>query len=64
VEEAKSDDSSDIQSSIVNVNETEKVTVNVSANNSALPNCPDCEVGSLAFEEGCQKCYSCGYSKC
>ena len=64
VEAAKSDDSSDIQSSIANVNETEKVTVNVSANNSALPNCPDCEVGSLAFEEGCQKCYSCGYSKC
>tara|TARA_B100001250_G_scaffold414482_1_gene453154 strand:- start:9680 stop:12154 length:2475 start_codon:yes stop_codon:yes gene_type:complete len=64
VEETKLDNSSNIQSSIVNANETEKVTVNVTANNSALPNCPDCEVGSLAFEEGCQKCYSCGYSKC
>tara|TARA_B100000902_G_scaffold334264_1_gene333317 strand:- start:707 stop:2647 length:1941 start_codon:yes stop_codon:yes gene_type:complete len=63
--EGKSTDNSDnIQSSILNVEETEKVTVNVSANNSALPSCPDCEVGSLAFEEGCQKCYSCGYSKC
>jgi len=26
--------------------------------------CPECEQPSLAFEEGCQKCYSCGYSKC
>jgi len=25
--------------------------------------CPECE-SNLAFEEGCQKCYSCGYSKC
>ena len=26
--------------------------------------CPECGAGSLAFEEGCQKCYSCGYSAC
>ena len=25
--------------------------------------CPECP-STLAFEEGCQKCYSCGYSKC
>ncbi len=25
--------------------------------------CPDCS-GPLAHEEGCQKCYSCGFSKC
>ena len=25
--------------------------------------CPECQ-SSLAFEEGCQKCYSCGFSKC
>ena len=25
--------------------------------------CPECP-SILAFEEGCQKCYSCGYSKC
>ncbi len=25
--------------------------------------CPSCE-GTLAFEEGCCKCYSCGYSQC
>jgi len=26
--------------------------------------CPDCGSGSLAYEEGCRKCYSCGYSEC
>ena len=53
-----------IQSSMLNFGETEKVTVSVPGNNMPLPNCPDCDVGTLAFEEGCQKCYSCGYSKC
>jgi ribonucleoside-diphosphate reductase alpha chain len=26
--------------------------------------CPECKQPSLAHEEGCLKCYSCGYSKC
>jgi ribonucleoside-diphosphate reductase alpha chain len=26
--------------------------------------CPDCGVLALAYEEGCKKCYSCGYSEC
>ncbi len=26
--------------------------------------CPECGSGSLAYEEGCQKCYGCGYSAC
>ena len=26
--------------------------------------CPECGSGTLAFEEGCQKCYGCGYSRC
>lgn len=26
--------------------------------------CPKCGAGSLAYEEGCRKCYSCGYSEC
>lgn len=26
--------------------------------------CPECGVASYAYEEGCKKCYSCGYSEC
>ena len=26
--------------------------------------CPACDHGILAFEEGCSKCHSCGYSQC
>lgn len=26
--------------------------------------CPDCGVAALVYEEGCKKCYSCGYSAC
>jgi ribonucleoside-diphosphate reductase alpha chain len=26
--------------------------------------CPSCGTASFAFEEGCKKCYSCGYSEC
>lgn len=26
--------------------------------------CPACTVGTLSFQEGCQKCHSCGYSAC
>src|SRR5574337_913171 len=26
--------------------------------------CPDCGLATLVYEEGCQKCYSCGFSEC
>ncbi|MDO8429343.1 MAG: hypothetical protein Q7S88_01820, partial [Candidatus Daviesbacteria bacterium] len=26
--------------------------------------CPECGNAALVFEEGCKKCYSCGYSAC
>ena len=26
--------------------------------------CPKCGTGSFAYEEGCKKCYNCGYSEC
>lgn len=29
-----------------------------------LATCPDCGSSHLAFEEGCMKCHSCGYSAC
>jgi ribonucleoside-diphosphate reductase alpha chain len=38
-------------------------TVNVLAHVNKRT-CPDCGAPSLAFEEGCMKCYSCGFSKC
>jgi len=26
--------------------------------------CPDCGNATLVWEEGCQKCHSCGFSEC
>ena len=26
--------------------------------------CPKCGEATLVYEEGCKKCYSCGYSEC
>ncbi|MBI4380047.1 MAG: adenosylcobalamin-dependent ribonucleoside-diphosphate reductase [candidate division NC10 bacterium] len=26
--------------------------------------CPDCGLATVVYEEGCQKCYSCGFSEC
>lgn len=37
-------------------------TLEVSKNSFDL--CPTCGVASFAYEEGCKKCYSCGYSEC
>jgi ribonucleoside-diphosphate reductase alpha chain len=31
---------------------------------SFLGSCPDCGTGQLVYEEGCVKCYVCGYSEC
>lgn len=41
----------------------------ISANSSSMINknadlCPECGEATFVMEEGCQKCYSCGYSKC
>lgn len=34
------------------------------AGTSLFDLCPECGSGTLAYEEGCKKCYSCGYSEC
>lgn len=34
------------------------------ATTSLFDLCPECGSGTLAYEEGCKKCYSCGYSEC
>jgi ribonucleoside-diphosphate reductase alpha chain len=35
-----------------------------SASTSLFDICPECGSGSFAYEEGCKKCYACGYSEC
>src|SRR3989344_3772084 len=35
-----------------------------SSSTSLYDICPECGGGSLAYEEGCRKCYSCGYAEC
>jgi ribonucleoside-diphosphate reductase alpha chain len=34
------------------------------ASTSLFDICPECGSGSFAYEEGCKKCYGCGYSEC
>ena len=36
----------------------------VDQNAAALGACPSCGASHLAFEEGCKKCYVCGFSEC
>ena len=35
-----------------------------SHNTATLGACPECGAGQLAFEEGCKRCYVCGFSEC
>ncbi|HVA96808.1 MAG TPA: adenosylcobalamin-dependent ribonucleoside-diphosphate reductase [Candidatus Acidoferrales bacterium] len=38
--------------------------VHSGASTSLFDICPECGSGSFAYEEGCKKCYACGYSEC
>ena len=40
------------------------VVLDTSTSTSLYDLCPECGGGSLAYEEGCKKCYACGYSEC
>jgi ribonucleoside-diphosphate reductase alpha chain len=41
------------------------VAMNASSSTTSLFDiCPECGSGTLAYEEGCKKCYGCGYSEC
>ena len=57
------------ESTPLSINELNDETLISENKNSDIANvlqgetCPECP-STLAFEEGCQKCYSCGYSKC
>ena len=43
---------------------TETVMMVNSSTTSLFDICPECGSGTLAYEEGCKKCYGCGYSEC
>ena len=44
---------------------TQQIPLTVNAPHTNLFDiCPDCGTTSFAYEEGCKKCYSCGYSEC
>ncbi len=43
---------------------TQPSLLNTSNNEVLFDICPSCGEASLAHEEGCKKCYSCGYSEC
>jgi len=42
----------------------QQLAIDGSSSTSLFDLCPDCGSGTLAYEEGCKKCYSCGYSAC
>jgi len=39
-------------------------SISSSHSTSLFDLCPECGTGSFAYEEGCKKCHSCGYSEC
>lgn len=53
------------RSSEVGIPDPEPTDVSSNYNGTvSTESCPDCYAPNMAFEEGCMKCYSCGYSKC
>ena len=42
----------------------EQLSISADVAGSGFDLCPSCGQASLAHEEGCKKCYSCGYSEC
>lgn len=40
------------------------LTVDADTSSKLFDICPECGVASLANEEGCKKCYGCGYAEC
>ncbi len=41
-----------------------RTTAIESSSTSLFDICPECGSGSFAYEEGCRKCYGCGYAEC
>jgi len=42
----------------------EQLSIHSESTTGLFDLCPECGSGTLAYEEGCKKCYSCGYSEC
>lgn len=42
----------------------EQLPLSTESSTNLFDMCPSCGAGTLAHEEGCKKCYSCGYSEC
>lgn len=48
---------------VVNLEPT-TTPVTVAPQHATIPDCPRCQVGTLAYKEGCSQCLDCGYTKC
>ncbi len=42
----------------------EGITMDKAPSTHSFDICPECGTAAFAYEEGCKKCYSCGYSAC
>ena len=42
----------------------EGITIDTKPKTDSFDICPECGTAAFAYEEGCKKCYSCGYSAC
>jgi ribonucleoside-diphosphate reductase alpha chain len=58
------DDSHEVSASQLALPQTGVESMHSSSSTSLFDICPECGSGSFAYEEGCKKCYACGYSEC
>lgn len=59
-----SEKAEDIPLNLTMGEETPSFDMTTLPTNTSADLCPECGTAALYFVEGCQKCYSCGYSKC
>jgi ribonucleoside-diphosphate reductase alpha chain len=52
------------QLSLPNTGLPKESVVTSGSSTSLFDLCPKCGTSSFAYEEGCKKCYGCGYSEC
>ncbi|HSX08664.1 MAG TPA: adenosylcobalamin-dependent ribonucleoside-diphosphate reductase [Candidatus Saccharimonadales bacterium] len=62
--DAAHDAQSEVSASQLALPQTGVESMHSSSSTSLFDICPECGSGSFAYEEGCKKCYSCGYSEC